>query len=388
MKTKKAVAAITAMTILTGLLPMSVSAAETSDEKEYTEPLAYMLEKMRTDENIFYWQETDGGGSYLSEDVHERFALTKIQYDIHLDKGAVLSDAEIQALRKAFRMPWDPDYVLPLYTEKTDETDNTEKTDNTNNTDETDETDETYGITLQKNADGSYSLSWVPFLCPLYFYEDVFIDALRQMPSFLSLDKNAVGFNYNKVQHAVYTDVYIYAEVDDGVELTRSDLPADISIKRVQNTTGEHPECWKRIYTIYLDTETYGDYISPDVIYPILQEVAALDKVKNVSTGGGFVPENIVDPTPYLIDNGAYTLLTRGDCDHDGSITMQDAYQALLCNSAASMDKTPTLSDRGQQAADTDGDGAVSASDAYRILKYTSYEALGTEASWTEILES
>ncbi|MCD8219569.1 MAG: hypothetical protein LUC50_04275, partial [Ruminococcus sp.] len=74
--------------------------------------------------------------------------------------------------------------------------------------------------------------------------------------------------------------------------------------------------------------------------------------------------------------------ITLGDLDGDGSITIQDAYNALMAYSKTSAGLDAGLTDAQREAADVDGDGKVTINDAYKILLYYATRSVGGMPSW------
>ncbi|MCD8220042.1 MAG: leucine-rich repeat protein [Ruminococcus sp.] len=79
-------------------------------------------------------------------------------------------------------------------------------------------------------------------------------------------------------------------------------------------------------------------------------------------------------------------ILPTGDLDGDGSITIQDAYNALVAYSKASAGLDAGLTDAQREATDVDGDGKITIGDAYKILLYYANTVAGTGVTWEEIL--
>lgn len=92
-----------------------------------------------------------------------------------------------------------------------------------------------------------------------------------------------------------------------------------------------------------------------------------------------------VEMTLYATDPNdldAQAPLDKGDVDGDGSITIQDAFQALTAYARSSAGLKPELLDIQLDAADVDEDGAITITDAFKILIYYATNAVGNTPSW------
>lgn len=94
----------------------------------------------------------------------------------------------------------------------------------------------------------------------------------------------------------------------------------------------------------------------------------------------------LVGVTVHFSDGTTFRNVSTGDLDGDGSITTNDAYNALLAYSQVTAGGESGLSDAQESVADVDGNGNLTTNDAYLILKYYSIHAAGQEITWEELL--
>lgn len=78
----------------------------------------------------------------------------------------------------------------------------------------------------------------------------------------------------------------------------------------------------------------------------------------------------------------AVTTFSKGDLDGDGTISILDAYSALLAYSKISAGLDSGLTKARITAADVDGDGKLTINDAYKILLYYATKSAGGNPSW------
>ncbi len=371
---KKCIAFSLAAAVLTGTISLPAAAFPLYVDEQ---PLALVFEEMEADTDSYFKHDVSSF-QYLSEDMFYLAHITKLSYEIQLD-NAVMPQSSVDELKQIIKSEY---WSNEMQTKDV-------------------QSEMKNSVYLQDCGNGKYLLvcQGTTSCFPHQPDEEKLLQYLQQNPAFVSVKKEILGYSASDLLNGIYAGYFpigaqsaqlLTIDVKDGVTLKASDFPPEcgiIDVTKVYDIERPDVELETNEYWLEFDTSAYAETgIQPAQMLNLIKKIQTVDGVEDVDLKVSCdEPGFAGDPSK---GEGFVQFLTRGDCDRDGSITMQDAYQALLCNSAASMGETPVLSDRGQQAADTDGDGAVSASDAYRILKYTSYEALGTEASWTEILES
>ncbi len=323
----------------------------------------------------------DNGSSVdiFNDDAFYRFILTKLKYEIVVEDGTVLPEDTLKKLSG---------FLIKRQEGRTDGPDmvvsDVEKQ----------ESGFDYPSYFVETSKNHYTFSANPYWFTVNRAE--LTAFLQTISGFVSVSENIVGYDFadldlNLIQS--YRDgKFSYWDGKLEVVLTGSeapqvsDFPADLNITSFSNPV--QSEYGRKEYwcEVQLDESVYDGTVTSGELSRIMRGISESEQVDKVKMPY-FVLENNVDPTDYLIDNGAMTYVTRGDCDQTSDITIQDAFLALQNNSNVSAGGEATLSGADAEAADVDGDGEITIADAFHILQYNSIQSAGGEPAWGEILK-
>lgn len=373
-------AAICTTAMLTGIISMPTSALAVLEDGQpkVGEPMAETLYRLTNMEGSYTYDNGDAI-EIFNNNAFYRFILTKLKYEIVVEDGTVLPEDTLQKLsgflvkRKEGRTDG-PDMVVSDVATQEDGFDYP-----------------SYFVETSKNH---YTFSANPYWFAIDKAE--LTAFLQTISGFVSVSENIVGYDFAGLEMNLienYQDgEFIRWDGKLGVVLTGneapqvSDFPVDLNItsfsEPVQSLFGRH-EYWCEVQ---LDESAYDGTVTSGELSRLMRGISESEQVDKVEMPYS-IRETNVDPTDSLIDNGAMTYVTRGDCDQTSDITIQDAFLALQDNSNVSAGSEATLSGADAEAADVDGDGEITIDDAFHILQYNSMQSAGLDASWTEILK-
>lgn len=340
-------------------MPAAASYVETT-----TEPLAKVIRDLRTREDIFLNEKTSYC-EYWNAEQWELITYRRISYPITIKAGTYDYDTVKAKLTELLTCRTPGSFVIS----------DTEKNE--------------YGNTATAYllADGdTLTLSIDPTLFSMD--ESALLSYLQTLPGFVSVQYDLVGFYESDIPRphssnfSEWATFYVY--VQDSTILQLSDFPEDLCVTTVEKAS----ETTDGIYRVVLDTEKRKgstDAFTLADAYPCAEEIKKIPQVTVISVPR-LIADLYVDETPYLIDNGAIPLMTRGSCS--GGDTLSSADAAVILQDAASTGAglDETLSGTARIAADVNGDGKVNAQDAAYLLSYCAQDGAGLQPTWEALL--
>lgn len=389
--TKKILAVLCAAALLTGATGLQASAvdtvnndttaadhmaetddtensnATTTEEEEEADTIAKILVAAQEDENSYFSSNSNGTYVYLTANSFDVIETARLCYTIELEEGATLPEDAIETIGEMFTK------LHP----RTDEDGTVTIVDGEPEINQYGGT--VNGVVLHTVDTDTYQL----WFSPSEYSVDMNALAtyLQTVPEFVSMTEDRYAYYVNDTgNHAsINMGSPLLVTVAEGVELTTEDLTA-AGIEGVALTAGQA----ENEYQIQLTEEeesTEGLYVS------LLAQIKALQNVEKIESVGinYMITELAVDPEDVIVPHNPEAFFTRGDCDMDGSVTINDAYLALLEYASVSAGLESTLTGLEWIAADVDGSEKIEIMDAYYALLYYANISAGLHPIWSEL---